>query len=275
MRGVNTAIPGSHPPELLSPDGESAPLSPGRRRRLASFWEGTQYIDGTPPSVYEESTSPYVESSHTGESSSGSLSMDSHSTSHYFTPATAPIRQTGDTTTDDYFGDIYSSSSTSTQERLPVVRHETFDLIAIEQPSTVPAVPRRICLTRQTSSPLPSMTVYDRPFRHSRSARSCSESAVFPPGRAVKEEQMFADLGYLVPPNPPNELERRRALYRYRVRPSIALALTDIVARFNIWNTGADPSFQRIAYLVKLVFNTKIVMISLIDANEVCVCHLN
>jgi len=38
--------------------------------------------------------------------------------------------------------------------------------------------------------------------------------------------------------------------------------------RFNIWNTGPDPSFQRIAYLVKLVFNTKVVVISLIDENE-------
>ena len=38
--------------------------------------------------------------------------------------------------------------------------------------------------------------------------------------------------------------------------------------RFNIWNTNPDPSFQRIAHLVKLVFNTKIVVISLIDENE-------
>jgi hypothetical protein len=42
----------------------------------------------------------------------------------------------------------------------------------------------------------------------------------------------------------------------------------DLTLRFNIWNTGPDPSFQRIAYLVKLVFNTKIVVISLVDENE-------
>jgi hypothetical protein len=42
----------------------------------------------------------------------------------------------------------------------------------------------------------------------------------------------------------------------------------DLMPRFNIWNTGPDPSFQRIAHLVKLVFNTKTVAISLIDENE-------
>ena len=58
---------------------------------------------------------------------------------------------------------------------------------------------------------------------------------------------MFNELGYLAPPNPPNELERRRALYKY-----------------NIWNTGPDPNFDRIAHLVKLVFNTRVVIVALI-----------
>ncbi|KAI9000649.1 hypothetical protein BD414DRAFT_472325 [Trametes punicea] len=62
---------------------------------------------------------------------------------------------------------------------------------------------------------------------------------------------MFQELGYLAPPNPPNELERRRALYKY-----------------NIWGTGRDPNFDRIAHLVKLVFNTRIVVIALIDGTE-------
>ena len=62
---------------------------------------------------------------------------------------------------------------------------------------------------------------------------------------------MYQELGYLAPPNPPHELERRRALYKY-----------------NIWNTGRDPNFDRIAHLVKLVFNTRIVVVTLIDGNE-------
>ena len=116
-------------------------------------------------------------------------------------------------------------------------------------PQSVPALPRRICLTRQTSAPLPTASLYERRLRASRPA---SESQVNNlAGRAAKEEQMFLELGYLAPPNPPNELERRRALYKY-----------------NIWGTGRDPNFDRIAHLVKLVFNTRIVIMALIDGTE-------
>jgi hypothetical protein len=66
-----------------------------------------------------------------------------------------------------------------------------------------------------------------------------------------KEEAMFLELGYLAPPYPPDELDRRRALYQ-----------------FNIWNTGPDINFERIEHLTKLVFSTKTVIISLIDGNE-------
>lgn len=62
---------------------------------------------------------------------------------------------------------------------------------------------------------------------------------------------MFLELGYLAPPFPPDEFERRRALYQ-----------------FNIWNTGPDTNFERIDHLTRLVFHTKIVIISLIDENE-------
>lgn len=35
-----------------------------------------------------------------------------------------------------------------------------------------------------------------------------------PSMRAAKEEQMFRELGYLAAPSPPDEMERRRALYK-------------------------------------------------------------
>lgn len=38
--------------------------------------------------------------------------------------------------------------------------------------------------------------------------------------------------------------------------------------RFNIWNTGHDMNFDRIAHLVKLVFSTRIVALSLVDGTE-------
>ena len=254
MRGVNAAIPGVHPlhciPGPLTPERETGLVSPGRRLRLASFWEGTveaalPTVDGSPsmaPVNLEE-----VETIVTEDSSSASLSV--------IPPASAPLISSVGSETGDYFGDGYTPQTSSTCE-LPTV----------DSVSSVPAVTRRICLTRQTSSPLPAFS--DRTVRHHRTVRSSSDSSGFGP-RSVKEESMFYELGYLAAPNPPDEIERRRALYRFGHPPKPRNGLSfDFHFRFNIWNTGPDPSFQRIAYLVKLVFNTKIVVISLIDENE-------
>ncbi|KAI0360052.1 hypothetical protein OH77DRAFT_1394215 [Trametes cingulata] len=202
-------------------------------------------------------------------------------------PATAPVRRSPEPVEDDYFGNVDTSrvgssnlapssahagtvaASASGTESARAPQHPPPALSSAPvraipdisrqasappfdpDPMTVPALPRRICLTRQTSAPLPTAasTLYERRLRASRPA---SESAVNNlAGRAAKEEQMFQELGYLAPPNPPNELERRRALYKY-----------------NIWNTGRDPNFDRIAHLVKLVFNTRIVVLALIDGTE-------
>ncbi|KAF8525817.1 Fph type histidine kinase [Hysterangium stoloniferum] len=67
----------------------------------------------------------------------------------------------------------------------------------------------------------------------------------------VREEFEFYQRGYLVPPAPLNEWERQKALYK-----------------FNIVHTTKDANFDRIALLAKLVFNGKICLISLIDADE-------
>ncbi|KAG9104974.1 His Kinase A domain containing protein [Ceratobasidium sp. 370] len=56
---------------------------------------------------------------------------------------------------------------------------------------------------------------------------------------------------YLIPPPPPDELERRKALYR-----------------FNILHTSRDVNFDRITHLCKLVFSTKMVVITLIDGDK-------
>ena len=63
------------------------------------------------------------------------------------------------------------------------------------------------------------------------------------------EESAFHDKGYLCAPMPPNESARLRALYMH-----------------NIMFTGPDMNFERLTHLIKLVFNTKMVMISLIDS---------
>ena len=106
--------------------------------------------------------------------------------------------------------------------------------------------PRRLNLTRQASSPLPNNN-----FLVSSAEVSPARSTDAGAGRALSEEAMFLELGYLVPPCPPDEFERRRALYQ-----------------FNIWNTGPDTNFERIEHLTRLVFSTKTVIICLIDENE-------
>ncbi|TFK93960.1 hypothetical protein K466DRAFT_477486 [Polyporus arcularius HHB13444] len=282
MRGVTATIPRSHPDHLF-PD--SVPLlSPNtvRKTRLSSFWQGTQDVEETPGSSdsdgERDSITPTQEAPRTNsqlplptETNSEPASVPSLPIiSAIIPPATAPVKASPEQSDDDYFGSVGLSpvkdfvQSSAPVDPLPPVPNipsapltrgtsdvsrqvsaPPFDT----DPQTVPALPRRICLTRQTSAPLPTATLYERRLRMSRPSSSSSVNTLA--GRAAKEEQMYQELGYLAPPNPPNELERRRALYK-----------------FNIWNTGRDSNFDRIAHLVKLVFNTRIVMITLVDGTE-------
>ncbi|KZT73082.1 histidine kinase [Daedalea quercina L-15889] len=239
MRGVTATIPGSHPqdsPYLTLPS--NPPLcSPGtlRKSRLSSFWQGTQDVeDGRLPTIKQSPPEP-------SESALSSSPEAEEQAPTILEPE------------EDYFGAEPMRIETLKQAPEPpfasgILDHHPERQVSAppfdSDPQTVPALPRRICLTRQTSAPLPTQSLYERRMR---SARPASESYVSGlTGRAAKEEQMYSELGYLAPPNPPDELERRRALYK-----------------FNIWGTGRDLNFDRIVHLVKLVFNTKIVTISL------------
>lgn len=66
--------------------------------------------------------------------------------------------------------------------------------------------------------------------------------------RALSFEEHYLDKGYLRAPVPANDLQRRKALYR-----------------FKLLHTAQDANFDRIAHLAKLVFSTRIVLISLVD----------
>ncbi|KAK0485108.1 hypothetical protein IW261DRAFT_1330790 [Armillaria novae-zelandiae] len=124
----------------------------------------------------------------------------------------------------DYFSHATSSTSENSSS-VPVS-------------STSPTPPKRTILTRQSSAPLPAPLV-------------STTHVASVPQRAANDEQLYNELGYFASPDPPDEMERRRALYK-----------------FNLWNTASDINFDRIAHLAKLVFNTKGVFICLIDGND-------
>ncbi|KAF8339817.1 uncharacterized protein EI90DRAFT_3151262 [Cantharellus anzutake] len=75
-------------------------------------------------------------------------------------------------------------------------------------------------------------------------------------GSGTLEETSFRELGFLVPPRPLDEFDRRKALHR-----------------FGVLNTPGDANFDRITHLAKLVFHAKWVQITLIDDQEVHVKH--
>jgi len=71
------------------------------------------------------------------------------------------------------------------------------------------------------------------------------------PRTSSYQEQLFLEKGWLSAPKPPDELERRRALYR-----------------FNILRSGQDVNFDRISHMAKLVFATRMVLISMVDDTD-------
>ena len=243
FRNARTVIPGLNPPDV--PLG---PQSPRHRQRLGSFWEGTidvhkmtepssstlSSIEGSPPS-----TPPNANNSDTELEPPSASSFAA--SPPYVTPASVPLRGY-----DDYFGVTAVSVSPEPITTVPdSVRQHEHALPQSEAAEASSVASRRVNLTRQTSYPLVNKA-------------SGPPVEALPPSRAIDagvgrapKEAMFVELGYLAPPYPPDELDRRRALYQ-----------------FNIWNTGPDINFERIEHLTKLVFSTKTVIIGLIDGNE-------
>lgn len=83
---------------------------------------------------------------------------------------------------------------------------------------------------------------------------SLSETPAFalpPLAHAQDIGDLYTKLGWLPAPLPPNELARRKALYRY-----------------GILHTAPDVNFDRLAHMTKLVFSTKIVLIALIEGDK-------
>lgn len=208
MRGVTASIPGSHNDPYLSVE----PTTPGgtRKARRASFWEGTQDVDDI-----RSGRLPTIEDSPPESESDTPASTDCECSRPPLPfPASAPlVRKSDELLCGDYFSNLDGSTaethlSPQAPECPPIIQRPTSPLI--DGTTSVPAIPRRVCLARQVSSPLPESTRLERysPGRGSSDGKAPSTRV----SRAAKEEQMFADLGYLAPPNPPDEWERRRAL---------------------------------------------------------------
>jgi len=134
MRGVHAAIPGSHPAASSPP---AHPSTPGMSRiRVGSFWEGTQDVE-------DESTVPSLP---------GSLPRTPLRIISEREPpqASVPLQRSYSpepTEEGDYFTADYANHRRDSGHLELTV-------------CTAPPLPRRICLTRQTSSPLPESNVF-------------------------------------------------------------------------------------------------------------------
>ncbi|WVF71252.1 hypothetical protein IAT40_006054 [Kwoniella sp. CBS 6097] len=146
-------------------------------------------------------------------------------------PASAPLEKTVEAEiTTDYFGSASPraaaavntpSSSSTTDDPTPRLSSSLPGSSKTPDPVTSKKTP-----PRQTSDTLPNLA-YPQDIG-----------------------PLFDKLGWLPAPVPPDEVARRRALYR-----------------FNILHTAADLNFDRIAHMAKLVFSPKIVLIALTDSD--------
>jgi hypothetical protein len=234
MRGVTARIPGAHP---------TGPKTPGEQRvsAIPSFWAGTTDVeyasrrletieDASPAGgAAAAASAPPEDGNGNGSEKDGERGAGSGRAAP-LPPATAPVaRGPGSESAapeDDYFGPTPPSSFASSSSSGSAGHPARPSFIAARRDSeppldvgvtSVPAVQRRVALTRQTSSPLPTLAGEEGLYIPGipQSTGGAREAAAREGNRrAVKEKQMFEELGYLVPPNTPDELDRRRALYK-------------------------------------------------------------
>lgn len=221
MRGVTASIPGSHSEVLTTHDLVTTPGGT-RRSRLSSFWQGTQAVETDSPTSkfiqHNPLQSPKDNSSPQAPISRPELTLGESSLSQ---PSSAPGRLNRRDTDplDDYFSGALPSLDPTTRETqssasMPNPRSP---MPIDPDPLSISTFARRLCLTRQAPSPL---------SKFQSSKENTDSRSLFSVSRMAQEERMFADLGYLVPPIPPDEPERRRALYKYAF-PALLLTLSE------------------------------------------------
>lgn len=116
---------------------------------------------------------------------------------------------------------------------------------------SAPSQLRRISLARQASSPLPVSSLPESGATNSRHVGGrvsgvASDNTGHKIGRAARFEQCFANLGYLQPPIPPDEIERRRALYKSVPLFLFWLMLIFVIDYDPLDSTSGTPARTRI-----------------------------
>ena len=199
MRDHTTTIPRSHLDEISA--SCETPTQDGTRRRLTSFWQGTQDVDGG------HETNPMT---HTLDRRT--LSEPMADADHQRLPVSESTQSASATHRSDYFGNLEPISEEISKEAQLAFLRAASPFVETGTLS-VPILPRTssALLTRQTSSPLPAPVSGELPSGSRFRSESLHSDRV---NWSAKEEQFFAERGYLEPPNPPDELERRRALHK-------------------------------------------------------------
>ncbi|KZO91573.1 hypothetical protein CALVIDRAFT_521478 [Calocera viscosa TUFC12733] len=272
LRGFTVSIPGTHDQPLPSLRG--SPIIP-RVAPKGSFWEGTQDVytlDGQKaPHPPENAPVPVPP---TPGSSAPAASFRTVPRRAPIPPATAPIPHSRVVeAAGDYFSDarnVHQHAHAASRLRNAISPSNSSEGSGGPEAgsggaSSAPAItgtppplqrrltdPEHVAFLDEAANAQRTSPSTNDPAQ-SQSATYAALSLAVVPGldRRTKEEREYTALGFLVPPQPPDEEERRKALYR-----------------FNVMHTARDVNFDRIAHLSKLVFKTKMVYISLVDAAE-------
>ncbi|CCO28948.1 DNA polymerase delta small subunit [Rhizoctonia solani AG-1 IB] len=260
--GVNVApyaLPSPEAAELLDPMRKALPVlnssSSHPKSRLSNFWEESPKDPLPPPAIVPQPPSPEAVSSKESypvrpyqlhKSSSWTTRRPSNSHGDYFSRSPSQIRSRthSRSPTSDKSRDVPSQPSSGTSQ-------------TTNPPGSLPTTTWTHRATSSSQTSLADACLSD-PFQKSVISSIGSslkpDSGVsadvefFTPSETLVKSDEDEQPSYLIPPLPPDELERRKALYR-----------------FNILHTSRDANFDRITHLCKLVFSTKMAIISLID----------
>ena len=220
MRGITAAIPGSHLEIDTQPDYPTTPCG-SRKSRLGSFWEGTTDVDEEGTALGQSRLAPMLRTPPDmvdGLSTFDRLPLFDllhppsayHDTGEYSEKLSVSPQQ------ESFCGGAPDSTYQSDSSKPPSPPPPPPPpLQVVQRPASEPATldaPRRTHLLRQSSSPLPSSIPYE--IRLPGGKVISDGPASGKTGRLVREERMYAELGYFAAPYPPDEFERRRALYK-------------------------------------------------------------